>query len=144
MSRRHAGNYRDKHPAGTTADPSVAEAVSNEIRDYKIACRTAFRIAERLSVSPRKVGIAIDLQQGRIMACQLGLFGYGKDNKRVAESRQVEEALQSAISAELVDGRLPCEKAWGIADRANLHRFEVADACESLGIRICRCQLGAF
>lgn len=107
-------------------------------------CKTAFEIAADLSVPPSMVGTAIDLQEGRIISCQLGLFGYGKAEKKLKGAAQVNDAIEAAINASLMDGRLSCEKAWQIADTAKKPRLEIARSCESTGIKICNCQLGSF
>jgi hypothetical protein len=52
--------------------------------------------------------------------------------------------LEADIEAAQENNRLPCQRAWQIADDRNLPRLEVGRACESLQVRICRCQLGAF
>jgi hypothetical protein len=59
------------------------EAVSLKLAHQKIKCKAAFEISADLSVPPSMVGIAIDLQEGRIISCQLGLFGYGEAEKKL-------------------------------------------------------------
>jgi hypothetical protein len=120
------------------------EAVSSKLAHHKITCKAAFNIAADLSVPPSTVGIAIDLQEGRIISCQLGLFGYGKAQKKLKSAAQVNDAVKTAINTALIDGRLPCEKAWQIADAVMRPRMEISRACEALGVKICSCQIGAF
>jgi hypothetical protein len=144
MSRRHAGNFRAKHPADTVVDPVVMETVAAKLSHQQITCQTAHNIAAELSVAVSEVGIAIDLLEGRIIACQLGLFGYGKGKKLVDDAIQVDQALKSIIEASLSERRLTCANAWKIADTEKTGRLDVARACECLGIRISQCQLGAF
>ena len=109
-----------------------------------ITCEAAFAIAEKLSVAPMTVGTAIDLQEGRIVGCQLGLFGYGKRKKLLDHPQDIDEAVQRTIQAALTKDRLSCEIAWQIADAQSVPRLEIARLCESMGVRICQCQLGAF
>ena len=144
MSRRHKGHFREKHPADISIDPAVAAAVSSNLDHHKITCEAAFAIAEKLSVAPMTVGTAIDLQEGRIVGCQLGLFGYGKRKKLLDHPQDIDEAVQRIIQAALTKDRLSCEEAWQIADAQSVPRLEIARLCESMGVRICRCQLGAF
>jgi hypothetical protein len=144
MSRRHKGHFREKHPADISIDPAVAAAVSSNLDHHKITCAAAFAIAEKLSQAPMTVGTAIDLQEGRIVGCQLGLFGYGKRKKLLDHPQDVDEAIQRIIQAALTKDRLSCEKAWQIADSQSVPRLEIARLCESMGVRICQCQLGAF
>ncbi len=144
MTRSQKGNYRAKHPDGTQVDDSLRNAVSQTIVQGRIACNKALAISERLNVSPLEVGKAIDLQEGRIHACQLGLFGYGAKDKRVKKSTQVSATLETAIKKALVDNRLRCGDAWHIADALKLKRIEVSQACEAMQVKINKCQLGAF
>ena len=145
MASQHSGNYRAKHPQGTKVDPAIMDRVAASIVKGCISCKTAHAVAVELKVEPSQVGIAIDMQNGRIHACQLGLFGYGKGEKIVAQHKvEAKAELESDIRKELIDGRLPCAAAWRIADTNNLARLELGRATESLGIKINLCQLGAF
>jgi hypothetical protein len=145
MSSQHSGNYRAKHPQETKVDPAIMDRVAASIVKGDISCKAAHAIAVELNVAPSQVGIAIDLQNSRIHACQLGLFGHGKGGKIVAlTDTEIKAELAPAIRKELVDGRLPCAAAWRIADANGLTRLEVGRASESLGIKINHCQLGAF
>jgi hypothetical protein len=145
MASQHSGNFRAKHPQDTIVDPAIMDRVAANIVNGCIACKTAHEIAVDLKVAPDQVGIAIDLQNGRIKACQLGLFGYGKGKKIVAQNAGKANAdVASAIRAELIEGRLPCATAWRIADANGLKRLEIGRACESLGLKISQCQIGAF
>jgi len=144
MSHRYSGNFRAKHPADLKVDEVIMKEVTLKMVNGRMACKTAHSIASKLSVSPSQVGVAIDLQNGRIQACQLGLFGHEK-TKSIAQggSGKITE-LGSDIQNTLVDGRLSCAAAWRIADTHAVPRLEVGRACEILGIKINQCQLGAF
>jgi len=144
MARRHAGNFRAKHPDGATVEDAIAKAVTKQMAREEITCKSAFSIAAALSVAPKGVGVAIDLQNGRLTQCQLGLFGYGHNKSILDTPSNIDPSLQTAITDALEDGRLTCQNAWQIAVASNVPRLEVARTCESLGIRISHCQLGAF
>lgn len=144
MSRKHAGQYSKKHPSDTTVAHAVMEAVSSKMAHQKIACKAAFEIASNLSVLPSIVGTAIDLQEGRIISCQLGLFGYGKAENKLRAAAQVRQEIEVAINASLIERQLSCEKVWQIADTLIMPRIKIAQACEAFGVKICSCQLGAF
>lgn len=144
MARHHKGNYSEKHPPDLTIDPEITAAVTDRISNGQISCSSAFSIATDCAAAPSLIGTAIDLQEGRITKCQLGLFGYGRNSSPLKGADRVEDDLKAAIASTLVDGRLACKSAWQIADNHNLSRLAVARACESLGIRIHQCQLGAF
>lgn len=144
MAHKDKGRFAAKHPSGTTVTPELTEAIAVRMTDNAISCSAAHAVAEALGVPPREAGVAIDLQEGQIRKCQLGLFGYGKGRKAVQPAESVAPELQAAIEAALEDGRLPCAAAWRIADAAGMPRMAVANACEKLGLRINKCQLGAF
>jgi hypothetical protein len=145
MASQHSGNFRAKHPQGTKVDPSITDRVTANIVEGCMACKNAHAIAVELNVAPSQVGLAIDLQNGRIKACQLGLFGYSKGKKFVAKKEtNIKAELKSAIQNELIDGRLSCAAAWSIAETHGIKRLELGSTCESLGVKINQCQLGAF
>jgi hypothetical protein len=144
MTHHDAGGFAAKHPQGTTVAPAVRQSVQHRLDDGAITCRAAHEIAEELGVAPGQVGVAIDLLEGRIRKCQLGLFGYGPGRKAVAPAGHVAPDLRAAIEAAAVDGRLACAEAWRIADTSAIARMAVANACEALKIKISKCQLGAF
>jgi hypothetical protein len=144
MARRHKGNFSTKHPPDMTIAPEVSDAVAARISKGKIACQAAFELATALSAAPSVMGAAIDLQEGRIVHCQLGLFGHARKRSPLEGGDIVDARLEADIKAAQENNRLSCRRAWKIADDHNLPRLEVGRACESLHVRICRCQLGAF
>ena len=144
MARRHKGNFSLKHPPNITIAKEVAAAVTDRMAEGTISCRTAFALADECAATPSTIGTAIDLQEGRITRCQLGLFGYGPDETPLEGVGMVDDELKAAIRATLENGRLSCKLAWRIADDRHRSRLTVGRACESLGVRIDRCQLGAF
>jgi hypothetical protein len=138
------GHFAGKHPKGTTIQPELQKEVQNSLINNRITCKAAHEVASKLGIAAADVGVAIDLLDARISACQLGLFGHGPGRKTVAAAETVAPELKAAIEAGLIDGRLTCAQAWHIADMAAIPRIAVADACEALNIRISRCQIGAF
>lgn len=144
MSKGHQTNFRAKHPPNTTIDPVLKESVTHAMPGGRITCKQAFSIAADLSLDPIMVGTAIDFQEGRITACQLDLFGYGEKRSPISGADTAAEELLADIHACLIQGRLQCKAAWRIARKHNLPKLKIGQACESLGIRISQCQLGAF
>lgn len=55
-----------------------------------------------------------------------------------------DETLKAAIEDSLAQGRLPCERAFAIAERLGVPVGRVGAACEAMEIRISDCQLGCF
>jgi len=144
MTLENGQKFSEKHGPDAQADPVVREKIAENARSGELACAVAFKIAEALAVSPADIGKTVDLLDLRLSKCQLGLFGYKPDKKtvkaRVPENRQMAEAIQNAV----VDGKLACRDAWDIAGGCKVPKMAVSGACESLGIKIKPCQLGAF
>ncbi len=144
MTHEDAGHYAAKHPDGTV-DPKIAEQIGKREKEGRVSCTAAHEIARQLGCPPKQVGMNIDLLEKRISRCQLGLFGYGQATaKAVKPASAVSQDLAAAIEAEAVDERISCFSVWKLADRMNMTRLDVACACESMGIKIKQCQLGAF
>ncbi|MCP4745091.1 MAG: hypothetical protein GY874_02965 [Desulfobacteraceae bacterium] len=143
MTRREKGHFAAKHPQGAKPDPLIENALKSGRMTGTTSCAAAHEVANTLAVSPLMVGKTIDLMEGRIIKCQLGLFGYTQ-GKKVQPKTDVSADLKKAITRALSDGRLRCSDAWNIADELGLTRLGLANACESLKIRITQCQLGAF
>ncbi len=130
-------------------DERIADAIRRHLdTEGMLSCAAAFRVAEELGVEPLEVGRAADEMGVRLNRCQLGLFGYGPKvegrHKIVRPAETVEPGLAQAIHDGLTEGRLPCRVAWEIAGTLGIPRMDVSAAAEALGIRIARCQLGAF
>ena len=107
-------------------------------------CAVAFDIAKELGVSPAAVGRSADLMNYRLIKCQLGLFGYSPNKKIVRAAETVDEVLEKTLQQSQENNCLACRSAWEIADRLQLRKMAVSNACEALGIKIKPCQLGAF
>ncbi len=144
MPAEKGQKFSAKHGPDAQADPIVKEKVLQRAGQGELPCAVAFKIAEDLGVSPAEIGKTVDLLDLKLSKCQLGLFGYKPDKKKVkarsAENRQMEEDIRTSLA----DGRLACIDAWNIAERFKVTRMAVSGVCESLGIKIKPCQLGAF
>ena len=144
MTHEDAGKYKAKHPAGTAVDASIAAALEQKADGGRVTCAAAEEIAVNLSAALPEVGKNIDLLEYRITECQLGLFGYEPHGKVVEPAESVSDELRAELERFAGSGEISCASAWGVADRLGLQRMAVAAACELQGIKIRRCQLGAF
>ncbi len=144
MSHKKRGHYSEKHPPGKKPDPRIEEAVKKKAKQGELPCAVAHSIAKDLGVPPEEVGFAMDMLGISITKCQLGLFGYRPERKILKPAKDVSEDLRKEIENSVEEGRIPCKKIWQIAERLGIGKMEVASACEALGIKISRCQLGAF
>ncbi len=122
----------------------LVEGIKNKAIDEKIACAAVFQIAGELGVEPAEAGRTLDLMDISIIKCQLGLFGFTPEKKVVKPAVSVSDVMKNEIESRLSDGRLPCIAAWDIAAKLKVAKMDVAAACETLGIKIKPCQLGAF
>jgi len=119
-------------------------SLKQRTQDGKLPCAAAFDIVEKLKTTPSAVGECADRLKIKLVKCQLGLFGYQPEKKKVTPVAEVKPGLKSAIEAGLVNGRLPCASAWKIAETLGIAKMDVSNSCEALGIKIKPCQLGAF
>jgi hypothetical protein len=138
------GHFAKKHQAGAKANPQIEAALKQKISNGELPCAVAFKIASDLDVQPGEVGQVADLLELRLTKCQLGLFGYRPAKRIVKSAEHVSEDLEKAIRERLENGRLPCVNAWNIAKALGLRKMEVSSACETLGIKVSSCQVGAF
>jgi len=53
-------------------------------------------------------------------------------------------SIEEEVKASLVDGRLPCAVAFGIAKKLKVSPRQVGDTANDLQIKIATCQLGCF
>ena len=147
MTHRDAGKYAQKHPPGTLLDQRLAKAVKKKARSGKLSCAVASRLAEELGVSMADIGRTADLLEIRIHNCMLGLFGRHTatgQKRKIAKADAVSPEMERAILSSVESGRLPCARAWEIADEQGISRESVSSFCEALEIKISNCQLGAF
>ena len=144
MSKEHQEGYAGKHPESARLDEEVASALRKVMENGRITCAAAHGVAKDLGRSPTDIGMALDLMEGRLKRCQLGLFGYSPEKRIVTKANQWDAQLEKDIREALKDGRLPCADAWSIARRRKVPRLTVANVCEALDIKVRPCQLGAF
>ncbi|MEJ2096570.1 MAG: hypothetical protein P8Y38_05400 [Deltaproteobacteria bacterium] len=144
MGHEDVGHFADKHPKETHLDPALAEKIKQHSTEDQLTCAAAHRIAEELSLPPAQIGIAMDLMEIRIGKCQMGLFGYQPQKRIVKPSPSVPAELKADIQNALTDNRISCQRCWALAVKHDIRKIDVAAACESLQIKINRCQLGAF
>ncbi len=136
--------FAKKHQGKTQINNIIKNEILQQNKDAGIPCFVAFKIANELRVSPAEVGKTVDQLNFRLTKCQLGLFGYIPQKKIIKAKEPKDQSLKKAIHDGLVEGRLPCIKAWEIASGFNIHKMMVSSACEAMNIKIIQCQLGAF
>lgn len=125
-------------------DEHIKKMIVSRAVNRALSCAAAFDIALALGASPGAVGAAADEMDIHLLECQLGLFGYKPEKKIVKPLGALNPEMAAAIRSALMNDRLPCRSAWEIAERFQVKKMTVSAACETLGIKIRPCQLGAF
>ncbi len=144
MTHEYRGKYATKHSPNQPVDEEVKKLVLEKIVDDRITCSAAHEVATTANVSPAEVGIVIDMVNARLTRCILGLYGY-PDGKPVKKPPAKEdEVLLKAITDAADDNHLACKDAWDIADTLKVGRLTVSRMAEAHGIKVNKCQLGAF
>ncbi|MGD8252630.1 MAG: hypothetical protein PVF20_09960 [Desulfobacterales bacterium] len=125
-------------------DPQLVEALLDASSGHQVSCGKAHRISKTVGRSPAEVGRAMDRLGLRITRCQLGLFGHRPEKRIVKPAPSVSSELEHQIRSRLEGERLSCRAAWDLARQLGIPRLGVAEACETLSVKIKPCQLGAF
>ena len=147
MTHEYAGRYALKHPPGTRTNDQIAKAIREKSPGRELACGMGEKISKELKVDISEVGITADLLEMKIKKCQLGLFGWGKKpnhGKDIHAADSVSVEMKSALEEVAENGGVTCAALWAIADRLGKGRKVVSAACDTLGLKIRACQLGAF
>lgn len=137
-------NFSSKHSAGEKPNPMVSEKIIKHAMENELPCAVAFSITKELGIPAIEIGKNMDLLNYRLTKCQLGLFGYKPEKKIVKKQNSVDPEIKTAIEKALIESKLTCENAWSIAASFGVHKITISAACESMGIKINKCQLGAF
>ena len=147
MTHEYAGKYAAKHPPGTARSEQIAKAIREKSTGGALGCAMAEKMSKEFKVAMAEVGKTADLLEIKIKECQLGLFGWGDKpghGKDIRATDSVPVEIKSAIEKAAVNGAVTCATAWRIADQLSVKRKAVSAACETLGVKIRACQLGAF
>lgn len=144
MKQQKGKKFSDKHGIDAKPDKAIKDEILKCTKDEKLPCAVAFEIAKALRILPYEVGKTADLMNFKLTKCQLGLFGYQPQKKIVEPQDNINQEIKDAISQTIDHGRLSCKHAWEIAARFNIRKMAVSSACETMGIKIKECQLGAF
>jgi len=143
MTHMDRGNYAKKY-SNMTIDPDAKKILEEKAADGKITCASVHGAAKELGITPAEAGIQADLLELRLIRCSLGLFGHDNDTKILKSMESIPEKLDAMLDKAAVDNRISCIDCWTIAENLKLKKMDVSSACETKGLRIRPCQLGAF
>jgi hypothetical protein len=143
MTHEDAGHYAAKHK-NVEINKDIAEKLKKNSENGNISCPVMHSIAKSLSTTPDKIGVQADLLEMRILYCQLGLFGWEPLGKLIDKTISISQNLDKELEKTVNDNRITCSGCWDIAKKLKMKRLDVASACEKKGIKIKKCQIGAF
>jgi len=128
-------------------DPFTQEIIGmikDRLVDGKLPCAVAFDIADIKQISGHTIGDIANLIGIKINKCQLGLFGHSPEKKTVKVLNRVKPILKEAVQTMGYNNVIKCLDVWMIGRRLGIDKLHVSGACETFGIKIKECQLGAF
>ena len=131
-------------PGSNEKDAEIRKILTKRSENEELACKRALALAKELALDPYVIGRHADEMKLKLVACQLGLFGYRPEKKIVKPADTIEPVLAGQIEKHLTGGRLPCSAAFEIAESMGIARMDVSSACEAMKVSIKPCQLGAF
>ena len=143
MTHEDAGHYAKKHQ-NIEIDTGIEEKLKKNSENGNISCPLVHSIAKTLSTTPDKIGVQADLLEMRLLHCQIGLFGWEPSGKLIDKNIEISEALEQELEKTIKDNRITCLGCWDIAKQLKIKKLDVASACEKKGIKIKKCQIGAF
>lgn len=144
MGSSKTKDFTKKHPVHTEVNENIKQEILSQTKNKGLPCAVAFVISEETGAPIAEVGKTADLIPVKLTKCQLGLFGYGPEKKRVNGNKAVEPDLKKRILGHVSQNRISCQIAWEIAASSGVPKIRVGDACEAMNVKIVPCQLGAF
>ncbi len=119
-------------------------AVKTSLVDGYLPCPVAFKVAQKMGVTPGAVGDEANRLKIRIINCQLGCFKIEKALPVNQDNSKIAEAVAEKIKGSLVNDHLPCAVAFEVGKEIKVTRQQIGDAANKLKIKIKNCQLGCF
>lgn len=127
-----------------TPDETIAEKIKERMENGYLSCSVAFKLADQLGLSNGEMGRYADVLDLRLTKCRIGLFGYGKGVKLVKQLELVDTVLESRVDQFVKNERVNCEDVLKVADEFKISPVQVGSVCQTRGIKIKNCCLGAF
>lgn len=118
-------------------------------KDGHLPCKAAHLIAKEMDIEPLTVGNAATAGDIRIVACQLGFFGYAEKKglpgyKIVQKLEHLPEAAVAAVRQAAGNGEISCTALWQIGQAQGLSKLYMGNIAETLDVKVHPCQLGCF
>lgn len=138
------GLKNKRSPVELTPDETIAEKIKEKTENGYLSCAAAFKLVDRLGLSSREIGLYADALDLRLTKCRIGLFGHGKGVKLVKKLESVDDVLESRVKECMSNERVNCKDVLKIADEFKISPVKVGSVCQTKGIKIKNCCLGAF
>jgi len=135
---------KQKNFSPKNVNKKLLETIQQNLHSEKLPCAVAYDISQKLSISMKEIGQTVDATGIKLNKCQIGLFGYGPVKKKVSKLEKIDQILKQKILSSQNDNIISCKTIWDISNELKLNKLHVSCACETLGIKIKHCQLGAF
>jgi hypothetical protein len=136
----------EENPCGLSADmlAKLDEKIRASAQDSHLPCGKAFRIADEYNVPKIAVGERVDRMGIRITNCQIGCFKVDKNLHENIDNAKMDEKIIAALNELNQADALNCAGVFELARQFKLTPMAVADAANSSGLKVRRCQLGCF
>ncbi len=138
------GLKNKKSPVEFASDETIAEKIKEITENGYLSCTVAFRLADQVGLSSGEIGRYADVLDLRLTKCRIGLFGHGKGIKLVKKLESVDAVLESRVNEFAINERVNCEDVLKVADEFKVSPVIVGSVCQTKGIKIKNCCLGAF
>ncbi len=133
-----------KVPPDFSPNENISKKIMDESKNNAITCASAFKIAELLGIQYLEVGFYADSLNLKLSKCRIGLFGHGKGVKLVKKLDTIDNNTEKSVDTFTENERLSCENVLKIADDLKINPIVVGSVCQTKGIKIKNCCLGAF
>ena len=131
-------------PVEFSPDKKICDMFMAQSTDGKLSCANAFMLAEKLGLNKSEAGYYADYLTLRLAKCQIGLFGHGEKGKLIRKLESPDEKILEQVTCLKEGDRLSCENVFKIARDFKVSLTNVGSVCQTMGVKIKDCRLGAF
>jgi len=133
-----------RKPVDFSPDKKICDMFMAQCPDGKLSCAKAFMLAEKLGLNKSEAGYYADYLKLRLSKCQIGLFGHGEKGKLIRKIKSPDDKILEQINCLKEGDRLSCKNVFIIAKELNVSQTDVGSVCQTMGVKIKDCRLGAF
>ena len=116
MTQQNQKHYAKKHEEKEILmEEEFRERLLKEAKEGRLTCSKAFLIGKESGKEPQQTGVYLDLLEIRIVECQLGLFGFTPEKRKV-KTGEIIDPIRQLIEEGREDSRLSLTKTDLMAD----------------------------